>query len=515
MRRYFTLICALAVASVGAPSATAGVVTPVGTLTPSPSAEIGTIAVSGTTVIGAGSGKAFVFSKPASGWASESNQATLEDHSGPILGAAELGFDGTTAVLSAGSALAVGVEDVFERPAGGWTGNIAPSAHLVATDGASLEAPAVSGRTIVALAISPGTSERDVYVFVEPAGGWSGTVSPVAQLYDSGGAPLYSVAISGATIVAGSGNQADVFTEPAGGWSGPIPQTAVLTAPHDLPLSSVADVGSTVLAGANIFEQPAGGWASSASPQAELFPAAGTPTEERGPEAFSDTTAAMTATALGAEHQCPCSGTIWLFTRPRDGWSGVVSSAPAGGGPNNNDFGLLPTAIDGTTLFVGGNPSIAIEAMSGSFGAPPHPPHPGHARISGLANGKPKLSVAAVTDDDTPAIETITIKLPRGLTLRRNVRHPLSGVAVRPWTISAHRQSQRLKITLAQPAHTMRVTFGPRALVESKALKNRIKRTRARRHGSRKPPAPKLRVRLVVGQLLNLHTQLAVVVMSH
>jgi hypothetical protein len=274
----------------------------------------------------------------------------------------------------------------------------------------------------------------------------------------------------------------------------------------------VAVAGSTIFAGATVFEGPPGGWTNSASPQAELFPASGPPGETLGPEAFSETTATMTATALGAVHECPCSGSIWLFTEPLNGWSGVISSPPALSGGGNNDVGILPTAVDGSTLFVGGNPSIGIYAISGSFGGPPHPPHAQNVSVNGLAHGKPTLRARIVAPNEAPPIETISIQLPRGLRLRTNRRRPLSGVDVSPATIAARRNARRLTVSFAQTATTIRLTLTPRALVESKPLEQRSKRSRSlRQRASRMTHSPKLRVRLVIEQLLNLRTQLTLV----
>jgi hypothetical protein len=514
VRRLSILLCAAAaaIACVSGSSANAGVVTQVGTLTPGSSSEFVGVAASGSTVVGVGFGNAFVFSEPSTGWSSERSEATLEDNSGLTLQPTGAALDGDTAVLNAGNLGTPSIEDVFERPADGWHGTIQPVARLVASDGARLDDAAVSGRIVVALGIAPGASRRDLYVFTEPAGGWSGTITQTALLYDNGGADLASVAIAGATIVGGSVERADVFTEPASGWAGTTSQDATLTAPHDTALSPVAVAGSTIFAGTTVFGEPPGGWTNSASPEADLFPASGPPDESRGPEAFSETTATITATALGAVHECPCSGSIWLFTQPLSGWSGVISSPPALSGGDNNDVGILPTAVDGSTLFVGGNPSIGIYAIGGSFGGPPHPPHAQNVSVNGLANGKPTLRARIVAPNDAPPIETISIQLPRGLTLRTNRRHPLSGVAVSPATIAAHRGARRLTVTFAQSATKVRVTLTPRALVESKPLEQRSKRSRSpRQRASRTAHSPKLRVSFVIGELFNLRTQLTLV----
>jgi FG-GAP repeat len=123
-----------------------------------------------------------------------------------------------------------------------------------------------------------------IYVFVKPAGGWT-SMTQTAKLTASDGASLYSVAISGNTIVAGSylNSEAFVFVAPAGGWTD-MTETAKLTASDgfsgDFFGSSVAISSNTVVVGAAqtnsigarlpsvaagsayVYVRPAGGWLS-------------------------------------------------------------------------------------------------------------------------------------------------------------------------------------------------------------------------------------------------------------
>src|SRR4029077_13744406 len=107
-----------------------------------------------------------------------------------------------------------------------------------------------------------------VYVYVKPATGW-GNMTQVAVLSPSDGAFCdqfgASVSISGNTIVVGAPQNYDVcapngagaayvFVEPAAGWSGTLTEPAKLTASDgvtgDALGNSVAIAGSTVVAGA-------------------------------------------------------------------------------------------------------------------------------------------------------------------------------------------------------------------------------------------------------------------------
>lgn len=138
------------------------------------------------------------------------------------------------AVAASGTAFIGGrVQDVvyvFTRPGGGWSDTAKPTAMLVASDGGGLSGPiAISGGTVVA---GDEHAAGQAEVFTEPSGGWAGTVHESAQLVasdasTSGG--LATWAIDGPTIVSGSYSgsssaspgEAYVFMEPAGGWSGP------------------------------------------------------------------------------------------------------------------------------------------------------------------------------------------------------------------------------------------------------------------------------------------------------
>ncbi len=175
----------------------------------------------------------------ASDSASVPGGAVLFSSSGVSAGVAVGGAPWATV----GSNQRQGAVYVFTEPAGGWSTEI-EKARLVASDGQGSDelgsTVAISGDTIVA-----GRRARRgvaLYVFTKPAGGWSGTLHESAQLTltDPGIRDLRSLAISGDTIVIGAlgsvdgspGNPAGyVFIKPPGGWSGTIHESAKLTVP--------------------------------------------------------------------------------------------------------------------------------------------------------------------------------------------------------------------------------------------------------------------------------------------
>jgi FG-GAP repeat len=201
-------------------------------------------------------GAAYVFVKPAGGRKSETEQAKLtasDGSAGDVLGNS-VAVSGDTVVAGApGEVLHFGVVGpgaayVFVKPAGGWASET-EQAKLTASDGGDDElgvAVGVSGDTVVAGAPNATVNSQAevgaVYIFVKPPGGWASETEH-ARLTASDGAFFdflgTSVAISGDTVVAGAptatvnGHFAqgagDVFVKPAGGWASETEQ-AKLTA---------------------------------------------------------------------------------------------------------------------------------------------------------------------------------------------------------------------------------------------------------------------------------------------
>ena len=203
-----------------------------------------TIAMSGDTIVVGTTGAcgcspaAYVFTKPVGAWSGavhESATLTVPGGSYPcMVGQGSLAIDGTTIVAScAGHAF------VFEEPAAGWTGDISPSATLLAR-GSTVESVAILGSNIAAgLSSGPNGCAIDPVVFAEPARGWSGMIRPAATLNVGrvcSDAVNDSVAVSQGEIAAllipqndGSCQifytctaTLDGFREPVGGWKGLI-----------------------------------------------------------------------------------------------------------------------------------------------------------------------------------------------------------------------------------------------------------------------------------------------------
>ncbi len=253
----------------------------------------GTTAVVGAPYYGQGTnypGAAFVFASiPTTGTVTSSTMLTAHDvANGTEEGNTnEVAIDGNTIVLGAfhalspGGSYAPGRAYVFVKPASGWA-TATETAELSPSDGGSYDdfgdAVAIQGGTVAVGSPyhTPGNlpalaQAGAVYVFLKPASGWaSGTQN--AELYPSepSGSIGLAVAMSGGTILAGGGNDNGstgngavyTFTEPAAGWPASMTPTQEIHAnpeQHGSNLGiAVALSGSTVVAGANLGSSPSG-----------------------------------------------------------------------------------------------------------------------------------------------------------------------------------------------------------------------------------------------------------------
>lgn len=374
-------------------------------------AHVGSVAVDGATIVvgasgatvagsaanGHPQGAAYVFTKPAGGWATATQTAELvasdgdaNEYSGNVYGdsfGAAVAISGDTIVASAPSATAGGAGGrtyagklyVFTKPAGGWV-NSYENAQLSASDAQSYDylgdSLATDGQTIVA-----GTPDDDgsgdtgygaVYVFAKPDGGWASalqTAKLTAAGGDRGGALGFSVGVSGSTIVAGApykyGQNAPPgvvyeFTRAGATWATGT-QTATLTAPGTTRLgSSVAIDGDTVAAGSNdfgatpavapavVFTKPSTGWATTAT-GALLAPSVPADATNFGTSIdVSGSTVAVGApfaTYGGTTNE----GAVYTYDKPAAGWANAtessVLSAAGGGGQQAGSLGLAGSTL--------------------------------------------------------------------------------------------------------------------------------------------------------------------------
>jgi hypothetical protein len=277
----------------------------------------------------------------------------------------------------------VGEAFVFVKPATGDWNNLTQSAVLIASDGLSTDffasSVAISGNTIVVGSPpnpdykgSPGRS----YIYVKPAGGWSGQLTQTAELTASDGANGAaigtSVSISGDTAVVGAPGEtpggAYVYVMPTSGWVN-MTQTAKLTASDGIPSNqfgnSVSISGGTIVAGAPgangantqagaayVFTEPAGGWGNMTQ-TAKLIASDGASFDQLGlAAAVSGST--LVAGATAAMGRIAHTGAAYVYSQPAGGWKNATETAKliAPDGQSDDLFGSA-VAISNSTAVVG------------------------------------------------------------------------------------------------------------------------------------------------------------------
>jgi hypothetical protein len=301
-----------------------------------------------------------------------------------------VGISGDTIVVGADKVVtgpgATGSAYVFVKPAGGWATSTAP-AKLTASDKAADDAfgssVAISGSTIVVAAVTddigPAADRGSAYVFTKPAGGWA-TGTQTAKLTASDGAAGdkfgSSVAVDGDTVVVGAYYDATgsttahgsgyVFVKPAGAWVNTT-QTAKLTASDEATNWQVgrsagisgntialgahgATVGSTIHAGAlYVYVKPVGGWAN-ATEVARLTSA--TPLEN----AFNGWSIGISGdTVVGGEiNIASVASTVHVYVKPSGGWVDATETAKLSASDGHaSDYVGISVAISGATIVAG------------------------------------------------------------------------------------------------------------------------------------------------------------------
>ena len=341
-------------------------------------------------------GEAYVFVKPASGWANATETAKLTASDGAANDnfGQSVAIDGNTVVVGAffddvNGVHTAGAAYVFTKPAGGWVSET-EAAKLTASDGADNDrlgtSVGISGNTVVAgsvnATVNGHSAQGAVYVFVEPTAGWASeteTAKLTASDGDAGDILGRSVGISANTVVAGSlstvsghngQGAAYVFLKPAGDWTSGT-EAAKLTASDgaadDILGNAVAISGDTVVAAAEfatvhghstegavyVFVKPAGGWVSGTE-TAKLTISDGEEFSGLGQSVAIDgntvVAGAVGATVNGHTFQ----GAAYVFAKPAGGWVSETETAKltASDGATEDNFGIS-TSVSANTVVVG------------------------------------------------------------------------------------------------------------------------------------------------------------------
>lgn len=373
-----------------------------------------TLVIGAPAVVDSNAGAAYVFHRPASGWAHARLVATLtatDIVSGDQFGGG-VAVNGRTILVSAshhevGTNPWQGAVYVFVEPASGWSGTLEPAAELTASDGGVNDyfgwySVAVSGNTVAVGGVdhSPGA----VYLFVKPPTGWSGVLTQTAELVASAGgdrlgAGQAGISSDGTTVVAGAGYQTVgsnveqgavyVFVEPKLGWSGTMTESAELTASgggsgDQLGIEGVGISGDAVVAGAAyqdvganadqgavyVFVKPKSGWLGPMTESAELLASNGTAGADLGYSAVISGTTVVSAASYQKVGMNSDQGAMYVFTEPAHGWSGTVhqtAEKTAPDGEVDDVLGYPATAAFGTTAVVGSfSHKVAMNSEQGA-----------------------------------------------------------------------------------------------------------------------------------------------------
>jgi trimeric autotransporter adhesin len=371
-----------------------------------PGANVGSVSAAGAV---------YVFSEPAGGWTSGTQTAMLTASSGASdddFGVSvAVSSDGSTIAVGApqatvGSNADQGLTYVFAKPAGGWMTN-AQTATLTESSGASDDkfgdSVSVSGNgsTVVAGAayatVAANSAGRGAaYVFAEPGGGWVSTTprTQTATLTTSNSGNIVylgsSVAISsdGSTVAAGAASatvasasgqgEIFIFDEPSGGWMSET-QTSRLTASTGVSgdgLGSSAAVsasGSTVVSGAlyapdsggavgpgaaYVFSEPIHGWASEPTgTQTATLTASNAAVGDFG-ASVAISSADGSTVVVGAPHQgfagaTEQEGAAYVFSEPVGGWTSETQTSELSA-TNGVTFGWsVAESADGSSVVAG------------------------------------------------------------------------------------------------------------------------------------------------------------------
>ncbi|MBA3288359.1 MAG: hypothetical protein H0U21_10090, partial [Acidimicrobiia bacterium] len=357
------------------------------------------VAVSGDTiVVGAplegtdedpAQGAAYVFVVPSPGAAPELRATlTASDPQAFAAFGSGVAVDGDTIVVGAyGADNNTGRAYVFTEPAGGWV-TATEDAVLTASDRGGVDwfgaSVAIEGETIVVGATIAGAA----YVFIKPHGGWSdGTEQAILGPPAEVGPGVGGVDVDGDTAVVGlplatvdddaERGAAAVFVEPDGGWATGTEAAAVLTASDGAAGDGFGDVAvdeDTIVVGAMfadvagqedqgaayVFVEPPGGW-TTGTETATLTTEGGNALDN-----FGTVDVDGDAIVVGARGAAALSGAAYWYVAPVTGWVTTTESSVLVGSDDTRyaDFGV-DVAIDADSAVIG----APLDDIDGQIGA--------------------------------------------------------------------------------------------------------------------------------------------------
>jgi hypothetical protein len=377
-------------------------------------------AVSGDTVVAGAYAKdyligaVYVFEKPAGGWTdmTESAKLSVTDSAWGDSFGHTVAIHNDVVVVGAyyktGPGYSSGAAYVFEKPAGGWA-DMTESAKLLSSDLEPYDelgySVAISNDTVVVGAMGENNAQGSAYVFVKPGSEWSGIMLESAKLiagdgdYDERFGS--SVSIDGDTIAVGAlgddigantwQGSVYIFEKPGAAWVN-MAHTVKLTATDGAALDSLGkSVGiceDTVVAGAwgaddyygtaYVFEKPAGGWVDTTE-TAKLSVSVGNPVMEFG-ISVAISNDRIVVGADPDDENGPCGGAAYIFDMPAGGWTDMTETEKliSLDGLAHDWFGYS-VSISGDTVICGAYGKNIVGMETGAvyvFEQPPSDPLP-------------------------------------------------------------------------------------------------------------------------------------------
>jgi len=302
-----------------------------------------------------------VFVEPSSGWGGGGalvgtlSAGTPADDFGGMPGSLSISSDGSVVAVGApdtqvGANAEQGVAYVFQRPPGGWSGALGPSATLKISSGSSGDqfgssvAISPDGTTaVVGVPQHGGATNGQVDVY-EGGSSWVSSSAPSAVLTDSSlsGAELGSAVGIGATTIAatapnanGTTGQTDVFVRQGSSWHSTSTPAAELEPDgstsednfgHDLAISSS---GNLIAVGAPnrgqsqgavyVYQLSAPAWQGHVSQSATLLGPTGAASGAGGALAISGTAVLAGASSATINNQAT-AGAGYVYAEPASGW---------------------------------------------------------------------------------------------------------------------------------------------------------------------------------------------------
>jgi hypothetical protein len=259
-----------------------------------------------------GPGAAYIFVKPASGWKNltETAKLTASDGVGGDAFGYNVSISGNTAAIGALFAHGgTGAAYVFVKPGSGWS-KMTQTAELTASDATTFDnmgSVAISGNTVVTGAFGHNNFMGAAYVFTKPSTGWQ-NMTQRAEFSSTKANQIYgfSVATDGKTAIVGAvgANQgigaAYIYVKPKAGWKSTSKFTARLTASSSSGVNGLSQAisisGKTIVLGAPattvgsnsgqgallVYVEPATGWKTTSKFSAELTASDGAANDNLG-----------------------------------------------------------------------------------------------------------------------------------------------------------------------------------------------------------------------------------------